>query len=42
MALRTMQIADKPTLDSAKDTVSSNGDKLDGITRFLESGGGTK
>lgn len=40
MSLKTIQIADKPTLDGARDTASSNRDKLDGITNFLESGGG--
>ncbi len=39
MSLKTIQIADKPTLDGARDTASSNGDKLDGITKFLEWGG---
>ena len=42
MALKTIQIADKPTLDGARGTASSNGAKLDEITNFLESGGGIK
>ncbi len=40
MSLKTIQIADKPTLDGTRGIVSSNGAKLDIITNFLESGGG--
>lgn len=39
MSLKTIQIADKPTLDGTRGIVSSNGAKLDIITNFLESGG---
>ncbi len=42
MAVRTIKVADKPTADGIKSTVENNAAKLDGITKFLELGGGIK
>lgn len=36
----TIKVADKETLDAVKVTEGNNAEKLDGITNFLESGGG--
>ena len=37
---QTIKVADKPTADEIKATVEGNASKLDGITTYLESGGG--
>ena len=40
MAVQTVRVADKPTVDEVKSTVENNASRLDDITKFLEHGGG--
>lgn len=42
MAVQTVRVADKPTVDEVKSTVENNASRLDDITKFLKSGGGIK